>query len=195
MTTTSRLLAGALVTLALLAGCGGKGKGDLRKRWMSKKWVPVQGTLRDVAFTAEIPEGLPANEEALGGKDWWIGTHVSVENLAKAAGPRMSVMNPSISEFADAEAFARSLEPDAARPDLIEVSKDKTADGRLRVVSTVKGGSHQDVSVWIPLAAGGGVKCTSHWWAGPDQGDHDVKPDTELLAWLGRFCDSIKLTP
>ena len=186
MTTRSKVLATTLLTLALLPGCGGKGKGGgSSKSWMSKKWVPVSGQLEGMAFSAEIPEGLPQNKEAIGSQDW-------MGEIGKA-GPRMTLSYPRTREFADAEAFARHLQP--LGPALIEVSKDKTADGRLRVVSALNGGSHQDVSVWIPLPEGRGVECTAHWYRGAGSGDGENKPDTELLAWLGRFCDSVKLTP
>lgn len=187
MITTSRLLATTLLTLTLLSGCGGKSKGGGRQSWMGKKWVAASGQLRDVGFSAEVPEGLPENKEAIGSQDW-------LGEIGKA-GPRMTLGYPSMRTFADAEAFARSLEPDPKRLDLVEVSKDKLADGRLRVVSATNGGAHQNVSVWIPLPDGRGVECTAHWYGGSGSGEGATKPDTELLGWLGRFCDSVKLTP
>jgi hypothetical protein len=197
-----------VLLVALLAACGKESSSTKKEggggatnessspkeKWLKAAWKKTDVELEGVKLTVDLPEGLPANAEYMLGKDWWVGAKQGDKDLdfSKMAGPRLTLDNPREKAFADAEALARDVEPDAARADLVEIAKEKLPDGRLRYASAVKGGSHLDVTMWIPVDATRGIKCNAHWWTGP--GDHaDVAPDPAIMEWLGRFCGSVSL--
>jgi hypothetical protein len=182
-------------------GGGGGGGGAAsegaspKDTWLKATWKKTDVDLDGVKLTVEVPDGLPANADYMLGKDWWVGANASDEDkldFSKMAGPRLTLDKARDKTFADAEALARDVEPDAARADLVEIAKEQLPDGRLRYVSAVKGGSHLDVTYWIPLDATRGIRCNAHWWTGP--GEHaNAAPDPAITEWLGRFCASVTL--
>ncbi len=163
--------------------------------WLKAGWKPVEVELKNVTLSVEVPDGLPVNADYMLGKDWWAGAGGDVTSAVSMSGPRLTLDNPRMKAYADAEALARDVEPDAARADLIEITKEWLPDGRLRYVSAVKGNSHLDVTEWIPVDGERGIKCVAHWWAGPGDHDSNHPPDPAILAWLARFCASVKLAP
>lgn len=178
-------------------GGGGSATNDRsspKDKWLKATWKKTDVDLEGVKLTVDLPDGLPPNNEFMLGKDWWVGANQGDKDLdfSKMAGPRLTLNKSREQTFADAEALARDVEPDAARADLVEIAKEKLPDGRLRYASAVKGGSHLDVTMWIPVDATHGIKCNAHWWTGP--GEHaDAAPDPAIMEWLGRFCASVSL--
>jgi hypothetical protein len=197
-----------VLVLGLLAACGKEGStkneggggsaknenSSPKDRWLKAAWKKTDVDLEGVKLTVDVPDGLPPNTDYMLGKDWWVGANQGDKDLdfSKMAGPRLTLDNSREKTFADADALARDVEPDATRSDLVEIAKEKLPDGRLRYVSAVKGGSHLDVTMWIPVDATHGIRCNAHWWMGP--GDHPATaPDPAITEWLGRFCNSVSL--
>ena len=194
--------------LALVAACGkerasknegggGSAKNDSsspKDKWLKAQWKKTDVDLDGVKLTVELPEGLPVNNEYMLGKDWWVGATQGEKDLdfSKMVGPRLTLDNSKEQTFADADALARYVEPDAARSDFVEIAKEKLPDGRLRYASATKAGSHLDVTMWIPVDATHGIKCNAHWWKGPADDAHGA-PDPAIMEWLGRFCASVSL--
>lgn len=134
--------------------------------------------------SVDIPQGLPDNKESMVGPDW------HVEPIGDP-GPRITIQFRERA-FKTPDELARDVEPDAKRSDLVEVSKQALDGGRLQYVSTVKGNRHLDASFWIPVDETHGIQATCHWYAGPHSKD-SAKPDAELVAWLTKLCDSVRL--
>lgn len=166
------------------------------QKWSKAAWKSTEVELEDgVKLTVDIPEGIPVNADYMLGKDRWVGANS--DDFKHAAGPRLTLDNPRERTF-DAETLARYVEPDATRADLVEIAKEKTADGRVRYASAVKGNSHIDVTVWLPLAdPTKGIKCTAHWWKGlrANEPENPPPPDPAIVAFLEKFCASVKLAP
>ncbi|HEX5061019.1 MAG TPA: hypothetical protein VFV99_16745 [Kofleriaceae bacterium] len=180
------LFARALVALCFVGtACGKSGAGDVRSKWLAAKLVPTAAETKGVKLHVDIPEGLPENKESIVGPDWMV-------KPVGEAGPRIGI---SLREktFKTPEDLAREVEPDAKRADLVEVSKLDQGGGRLQYVSAVKNNRHLDVTVWIPTDETHGLEASCHWYSGPDDKKSTDKPDAELIAWLTKICDSIKL--
>jgi len=160
--------------------------------WLKAAWKPTEVEVGDVKVKVDVPEGLPANDEYMLGKDWWVGAAADAK-LSFPSGPRLTLDKPKTATF-DAETLARYVEPDAKRSDLIEIAKEALPDGRVRYVSATSSASHIDVTVWIPLAdPARGIKCNAHWWMGSGDPLPDAKPDPAIVEWLGKFCASVQI--
>ncbi|HUQ04022.1 MAG TPA: hypothetical protein VM261_16100 [Kofleriaceae bacterium] len=172
------------------AGGGAKGK------WLAAAWKPTAVEVGDVKVKVDVPDGLPANDEYMLGKDWWVGVGVDITKGGFPGGPRLTLDRPRTETYADAEALARDVEPDAKRLDLIEIAKESLPGGRMRFVSATNGNRHLDVTVWIPLAdPTKGVRCNAHWYAGSGETPaNPPPPDTAIIDWLKKFCDSAQVT-
>jgi hypothetical protein len=171
----------SVVLCVAVAGCG-KSAGDSRSKWLEAKLVPTAVEAKGVKVHVDIPQGLPENKESLVGPDW----HVELGE----AGPRVTIQLRERA-FKTPEELARDVEPDAKRADLVEVSKQALAGGRLQYVSAVKGNRHLDVAVWIPVDETHGLQASCHWYAGSSSKDMS-SPDAQLIGWLTKICDSVQ---
>jgi hypothetical protein len=176
-----------VVTLcAASLGCGkstSSGASDTRAKWLAAKLVPTEREHKGVKIRLDVPEGLPENKESMVGPDW--------REPGLAAGPRISV-GVRQHEYKTPEDLARDVEPDPKRLDLQEVGATALPGGKLQYVSATNGARHLDVSVWIPIDETRGVQASCHWYAGSGAADSKT-PDAELVAWLTKICDTVRV--
>lgn len=173
-----------VAVMAMVVCACGKTDGGGKQTWLDAKLVATTVDATGVKVHVDIPQGLPENKESIVGPDWMV-------KPVGSPGPRITIRQRN-KTFNTADELARDVEPDATRSDLVEVTKQALADGRLLYVSTVKGNRHLDATVWIPLDETRGVEGTCHWYAGSDAKDSKT-PDKPLLDWLTKICDSIKV--
>jgi hypothetical protein len=175
-----------LAALVLLAACTPGKTEDPAAALVSSKWVEVSGDAKGMQFTVEVPEALPENKGYLLGRDWWVG--------AKKTGPRLT-LTPGAKSFATIEEFEKFAEIEG-RKDMTVIAAEKQPDGRLRFVRQTLFGGHLNVDVWVPKDAEHGMQCTGDWWYGVDGGGKNnttPPPDAAHLAFLERFCKSLKV--
>lgn len=171
-----------LSILVLAAACGKSGGGDGPNKWLDAKLVPTTVEHKGVKINVDIPEGLPENKESLVGPSWM---------KTMSAGPRINI-GVTDKRFKTVDELARDVEPDEKRADLVEVKKEALPDGRLQYISAVKGGRHIDVALWIPIDDTRALDASCHWYAGPDAKD-SATPDANMIAWLTKICDSVRV--
>jgi len=177
-----KLLASAIISICIVGTACGKSAGDSRSKWLAAKLVPTTVEAKGVKLHVDIPQGMPENKESIVGPDWRVAFG--------DAGPRVSIRLLERA-FKTPDDLARDVEPDAKRPDLVEVSKQTLAGGRFQYVSAVKDNRHLDVAVWIPIDDAHGLQASCHWYAGSES-KRAASPDADLIAWLTKICDSIR---
>jgi hypothetical protein len=166
----------AWIALALVA-CGGKEDVTNREALLAATWTRVERQLGDVKVSVEVPAGVAENTKAVLGKQWMNSFD---------EGPRLTLVHKERS-FDGPDGFANKIE-NLKRMDMLVFAKERVGSGGYRFAfAFTHDRPRTEAARWIPTDVTHGILCEAEWFETTD------RLNDALVAWLDRFCASIKL--